>query len=141
MFKAFLLMLFGLGFAGVAGKNMMDDRALAERGRDAVVLPIEGYTEKTYKRSNRVEYEADVRFVVESGETVTTHKRLTAELLNRFAQNQPVSIRYLPDNPKVNRIGVEGKAGGADIGIGIVAFVIGLFWFLRASKAPSRLND
>jgi hypothetical protein len=141
MFKAFLLMLFGLGYAGFSVKNMMDDSALAERGKTAVVQPIEAYSKTTYKRTNRVEYDADISFVTDSGATVTTRKRLTVELLDRFALNQPVSIRYLPDNPKVNRIGVEGKAGGLDIGLGLLAFVIGFFWFRRASNAPSRLKD
>lgn len=133
MFKPLILILLGVVYAGYSAKHLMDDRALEQHGKMAVVEPIAQYTQTTHKKglSERREYDANVTFKTESGETVTVKKKLSVDLIEQFASGGRVSIRYLPENPRVTRLGAEGKMSGVDIGMGLLALIGGVFWFRR----------
>ena len=134
MFKPLLLIIAGLAYAGFSAKHLLDDRALEQRGKTAVVQPLPEYTQTTTKKFNtpdRVQHSANITFETEAGETITVTKSLSADLISQLASARPVSIRYLPDNPRVTRLGNEGKSDGSNIGIGVLMLIIGGFWFRR----------
>lgn len=141
MFKGIILIIIGLVFSIFTYKNMRDERALEERGKTAVVQPLEEYTKKTKKKSGSVSYEADLRFETEAGQTITVTRTLPVDLLNRILTGQNVEVLYLPDSPRVVRFGHEGKATAGEIAFGLVFIAIGIFLFRRGLNAPVARND
>jgi hypothetical protein len=139
MFKPLILILIGLLYGGASARQLWEARALDERGKDAIVEPIEKYTQITksrYNTADQVSYETDVSFRTESGERITVRRTLNVDLINKFATRQPVMIRYLPDNPKVTQLGAEGASGMGEVVIGAIIALIGVFWFRSRINAP-----
>lgn len=135
MLKPIAVFLFGLALTAISIKDTIDDRAFEDRGKTAVVDPIDHYTEVTKKRRNTVEsvsYKADLTFHTESGQAITVNKKISEEALQNFQAGRPVTIRYLPDNPLNTRLGNETRLGGAgSIGFWTLIALVGAFWFRR----------
>src|SRR5438105_14377869 len=145
MLKSFIVMLIGLVMAAVTIKDTIDDRAFERRGKTAEAEPLEKYVQITTTKKNyptTVSYKADVQFRTESGQLVSVNKKLPVETLQQFAAGRPVTIRYLPDDPRNTRWGDEqGKLGGAGgIAFWIAVMLGGVWWFRRHLNAPPKMR-
>lgn len=141
MMKPFVVMLIGFVFTIVGINNAIDDRAFEQHGKEAVIQPLEKYTQVTEKQgvsTRSVKYEGDLTFLTEDGQTITVHKHIPEPLLQDLISGKKVTISYLSDKPEKNRFGTEqGIIGAGEIWFFGLVFIIGLIWFRKKSKAAS----
>jgi hypothetical protein len=135
MFKPLICLVAGLALSGFSARTVWEAKALDERAAVARVEPIQQYAVTKSRRSGNVQYfSADLEFVAASGERVRTNQILSSENINR-ASKGTLEISYLPDNPKVVRIGEGPKSAQEELIIGLVLSLIGALWLWRRATS------
>lgn len=115
-----------------------EESALASRGKPAVVDPIREYTEITKMRSGNKRIEATLTFKTAEGVPVSVKREIPEEVLARFASGQPVTITYVPANPRITSLpGERPHVGGFMIVLGIVLLGYAAWKALSSGTAAS----
>ena len=110
--------------------------AFAERGRPAVIDPVQGYNERVTTTTQvgitvdrQVSHDAFVSFRTEAGQRMRVSMNLPDSVLAEITAGRPVMVEYLPDDPQ--RVRFRGREARYGYGIAMGALVLGLtalFW-------------
>ena len=107
--------------------EMNEANALERSGLTVQSLPLTTYTEEI-KRGTVSGHEISPEFMSQSGMPYKCTARVTKSMISTLADNPIVSIKYLPQNPKVCEvIGENNPNFMMLIFIGIIAFFGSLF--------------
>jgi hypothetical protein len=86
------------------------------------------------QRRESTSYWVGYRFSAPDGAVVKREAQVSRELWDRLVEREPVRVRFLPDDPRTNRIEGEGPAWMLPViftGLGLVFVPIGGFIFFK----------
>jgi len=117
------------------GQSFIQDWQFSNHGQQAVVEPIMQYEEvtRTQKKmgittSESKSYNAEITFTTSANERIRVRKGIPKEVLEKFVNDRPVYIKYLPEEPRTTRFPEEGS--GSMVLLFFVLVLCGVFYFL-----------
>lgn len=134
------LRICGLVFSATmfvsASDGWQTNQAFSARGQQALVEPMQEYTETTkIKKKFSIEvdesisHSAELAFTTASGQRISVKKNLPDDILARFLEGEDVYVEYLPEDPKRARFAGETSSpiGLALLGLAVLTGTA-LFW-------------
>lgn len=116
-------------------KDGRDDFALWRSGVDAVLLPVQEYKKPDSVDPNRnpgvIYTTATLQVKLPSGEfrTIPNGVISLAQINQSQVKSAPLTLRFVPGNPKAIRYAGEESDLGDNIKLTVFAWIAGLFWF------------
>ncbi len=117
------------------GQSFIQDWQFSDHGQQALVEPIMQYEEvtRTQKKmgittSETKSYNAEIKFTTSANERIMVRKGIPKEVLEKFVNDRPVYIKYLPEDPRTTRFPEEGS--GSMLMLFFALVLCGVFYFL-----------
>lgn len=136
-----LIIAIGGLVGGVAGcSKAREDHAFDVYGKTALAQPVDRVQEVTHKRNGQVtgvDYNADLTFTTEAGESVTaTHLGIDQFQLDTLRHGGRLELEYLPRTPATVRFHNWRRQSSGETSGCFLAFVLaGVgFWMLGRQK-------
>jgi hypothetical protein len=91
------------GFSYFMFEDGRENRAINKNGAEATVEPITQYRE-VRRKGEGTGYSVDLKFKASNGANVTIKRIVSKNVIDQFASNQPVKVRYLPNDTSALRV-------------------------------------
>jgi hypothetical protein len=98
----YLAILGGAILTPLSGINYLEERSIAEHGVATQAFPTNTFQESKSWLGDS--YLSTVSYKTNQGEVVSERRGVSQEVMDLFRSGKPVTLSYLPDDPKTMRV-------------------------------------